>query len=497
MKNTFFFIVFTLLFSCTYGQTIIFDSQEYETINVLASNETMQGENVLKVERDLKNFPLDSENLFSTIDEPTFVKLTNANFQNGIINVKVLSRLVKGAPNFARGFIGLAFRINEDNSKFESIYIRPTNGRANDQLRRNHSVQYFSYPDYKFNKLRTESPGKYESYADMGLDEWIQMKIVVKDNQAQLFLHNEEQPVMVINDLKHGSEQKGAIGLWVEIGTEGYFKDLHITKFNASEVLSKSEVKESQFFTTSDGVRLHYRVAGTGPNLVILPGYGQDASKFDDVYKGLQEHFTIYTLDYRWLGKSDSPEYGAQISRFAMDTHEMIADANIDRFYLFAHSMGNTVAWNYFSLFGQKKVVKYILGDEAPCLITNPSWTAEENETYTGSPQYKDLWTAWRKPNPTTRAGEKKINKTIQKQMMEKLLTTHLSNDWRDIIPTIRIPTLILMGGKSHFASQKLWHWLHTSIKNSELKIIEEGGHGYYETHPDVFNKSVLNFFKQ
>ena len=165
-------------------------------------------------------------------DEPTFVRLDNIDFKNGTIEVKVLSKLLPDAPETARGFIGLAFRINEDNSKFEGIYIRPTNGRADQQIRRNHSIQYFSYPDYKFERLRKEAAGEYESYADMELNKWIKLKIVVKDAQAKLFLNNNLQPSLIVNDLKHGSNSKGALGLFVDIGTEGFFSDLKVVKKN-------------------------------------------------------------------------------------------------------------------------------------------------------------------------------------------------------------------------------------------------------------------------
>ncbi len=59
--------------------------------------------------------------------------------------------------------------------------------------------------------------------------------------------------------------------------------------------------------------------------------------------------------------------------------------------------------------------------------------------------------------------------------MMVRLLTTHLANDWRDIFPTIKVPTMILMGGKSYFASQLLWNWMKETIKGSKLEVIEEG----------------------
>ena len=122
----------------------------------------------------------------------------------------------------------MAFRINADHSKFECIYLRPTNGRANDQIRRNHSIQYFSFPNYKFDRLRKEAPEQYESYSDMGLNEWIKIKIVVKGAQAKLYLNDNSQTSLLVNDLKHGADLSGGIGLWVEVGTEGYFSDLKI-----------------------------------------------------------------------------------------------------------------------------------------------------------------------------------------------------------------------------------------------------------------------------
>ncbi len=164
----------------------------------------------------------------TAVDEPTFVKIKGADCQDCVIKVKVLSKLLPNAPDFARGFIGVAFRINADNSAYESIYIRPTNGRAKQQIRRNHAVQYYSYPNYKFDRLRKESPEQYESYADMALDEWIPLKIVVKGAQAALYIYQQPEPVLVVEDLKLGAQRSGSVGLWVEVGTEGYFKDLKI-----------------------------------------------------------------------------------------------------------------------------------------------------------------------------------------------------------------------------------------------------------------------------
>jgi hypothetical protein len=132
-------------------------------------------------------------------------------------------------PPTARGFIGVAFRIDEQNTKYESIYSRPTNGRADDQIRRNHSIEYYAYPNYKFDRLRKESPEKYGTYADMGLNGWIMLRIEVKGNKALLYLNNQKQPNFIVSEM-FGNSKSGGIALWVEVGTEGYFKDLKVVK---------------------------------------------------------------------------------------------------------------------------------------------------------------------------------------------------------------------------------------------------------------------------
>ena len=218
--------IYTCCFTCSlnlHAQAIKFDKNGLEAVNVSMSIEKFMGKNVVRVIKD---------STVKEADEPTFVKLKGIEFKNGTIELEVFSKLLPNASEFARGFIGIAFRINDSNSKFESIYIRPTNGRATIQLRRNRSTQYFSFPNYKFDRLRKEAPGEYESYADMGLAEWIKFKIIVKDSQAQLFINGSKQPSLIVNDLKHGANSSGAIGLWVDVGTEGFFSNLKIQKDN-------------------------------------------------------------------------------------------------------------------------------------------------------------------------------------------------------------------------------------------------------------------------
>jgi len=148
--------------------------------------------------------------------------------KDGTIEVDVAGRPGQGAAETARGFVGIAFRIKPDSSAFECFYLRPTNGRADDQLRRNHSTQYISFPDFPWEKLRKETPGVYESYVDLVTGEWTHVKIEFRDRRGALYVNRAPQPALIVNDLKL-EPAAGGIGLFIGTGTEGFFRNLVVT----------------------------------------------------------------------------------------------------------------------------------------------------------------------------------------------------------------------------------------------------------------------------
>ncbi len=157
------------------------------------------------------------------------VLLAGTSFHDGTVEVDVAGKPHTGAPALARGFVGVAFRVNPGASKYEYVYIRPTNGRADEQERRNHSTQYAAFPDYEWLRLRTESPGKYESYVDLVPAEWTHLKIVVSGVKMRLYVNGVSQPTLLVNDLKLG-DTTGAVALWIGVGTEAYFANLRISR---------------------------------------------------------------------------------------------------------------------------------------------------------------------------------------------------------------------------------------------------------------------------
>ncbi len=153
--------------------------------------------------------------------------LKDVSFTDGSITLDVAGKRGPHAVPDDRGFIGIAFRVRPDATTYECIYIRPDNGRADDQVRRNHSTQYVSHPAYTFARFRKEAPERYESYVDLESGAWTRLRVVVAGTTAKLFVHDAAQPALVVNDLKLGTAG-GGVALWIGAGTEGYFSNLTV-----------------------------------------------------------------------------------------------------------------------------------------------------------------------------------------------------------------------------------------------------------------------------
>jgi len=213
-------LVAAALLAPAYSQSIPLDSTAgMKRIQVKAEPATFKGRKALRV----------ADAAPGAADEGRLALLSGTAFRDGTIEVELAGEPGPAAMEGARGFTGIAFRVAADASRFECFYLRPTNGRADDQVRRNHSVQYISIPGFPWPKLRKEFPEKYESYVDLVPGEWTKVRIEVQGDKARLFVHGAVQPTLLVNDLKQGASA-GAIGLWIGPGTVAHFADLRVTK---------------------------------------------------------------------------------------------------------------------------------------------------------------------------------------------------------------------------------------------------------------------------
>ena len=162
------------------------------------------------------------------------VVLPGTEMGDGTIELEVAGEPGPGSFSEARGYVGVAFHVAgqaaELGDRFECLYIRPTNGRVENQVRRNHVTQYTSYPEWTWQRFRKEQNGRYESYADVVPGEWTHLKIEIGNGKARFYVGGADQPTLLVDDLKMGVAARGPVVLWVGLGTVAHFADLKITR---------------------------------------------------------------------------------------------------------------------------------------------------------------------------------------------------------------------------------------------------------------------------
>ena len=150
-------------------------------------------------------------------------------FGDGTIEAEMAGELTPGAGEAQRGFVGIVFRLQKDLRTFDRFFLRPTNGRADDQVRRNHAVGYTSQPEWPFDRLRKETPSRYEAYVDLVPGVWTKVRVVVRGAQARLYVHDQEQPTLIVNDVKSGARATGGVAFGLSAETIAHFRNLRIT----------------------------------------------------------------------------------------------------------------------------------------------------------------------------------------------------------------------------------------------------------------------------
>ena len=269
--------------------------------------------------------------------------------------------------------------------------------------------------------------------------------------------------------------------------------------------------------TTSDGARLSYLERGEGRPLVMIPGWSQTAEQFTYQLEGLSDRYRVVALDLRGHGDSEKVGHGYRIARLAKDLHDVLEALDLDDVVLLGHSMGCSVIWCYWDLFGSERVAKLVLVDEPPFIMANPAWSEEELEAAgalfdcqalydtvnaLAGPQGDQTTVGFIGGMVTDRISEQEKqwiidrNFTMPRPHAATLLYNHATQDWRDVIPRIDVPTLVVAGRVS-LVPWKSQVWIRDQIPGAKLEIFEEdegGQHFMFIENPEKFNRLVRDF---
>jgi len=270
-------------------------------------------------------------------------------------------------------------------------------------------------------------------------------------------------------------------------------------------------------FVTSDGVRLSHIRQGSGRPIVLLHGWSQCAEEFKHQIEPLSARYDVIALDQRSHGESQKVPYGLKISRLSKDLYELLSELDLSDVALLGHSMGSAVIWCYIDLFGPERLSKIILVDQAPFVTSNPHWTQQELEDSGAgltAQQVFDTVAALRGEEAeqvTRQVIDGFVTKQATTEMREWIVQCNLKmprpfagtlfynlchTDWRDLVPRIKLPTLII-SGRASAIPWKSQEWIHRQIKGSQFEVFEEsegGQHFMFIENPEKFNRLVMEY---
>jgi pimeloyl-ACP methyl ester carboxylesterase len=104
-------------------------------------------------------------------------------------------------------------------------------------------------------------------------------------------------------------------------------------------------------FADAGGVRIHYRIAGSGPPVILLHGFAQNGHMWLPVIKELAKTRTVIAPDLRGAGESDKPATGYDKVTMARDVHALAASLGMTKVAIAGHDIGLMVAYAYAALY--------------------------------------------------------------------------------------------------------------------------------------------------
>lgn len=268
---------------------------------------------------------------------------------------------------------------------------------------------------------------------------------------------------------------------------------------------------------TDDGVKLSYTQSGPsdGQPILFIPGWRQAAAE----WRKQVEHFStagfrVTTYDMRGHGESEKPEFGYRISRFAADLNDVLAELELKDVAIVGHSMGSSIVWAWWDQYpdAHDALGAFVVADQSAVMVQNPAWTEEESAglaaTFTPVQVY-EIANDMAAQTPVllqsmfTESISEEDYKWIVKQNAKMsdenaaaLLLDHAFKDWRDVLPRITVPSLVLAGNASIFPHGGI-EWVASQIPDAEqytFSTEEKGSHFAFWENPEKFNSVVEEF---
>ncbi|HTE26620.1 alpha/beta fold hydrolase [Flavitalea sp.] len=416
--------------------------------------------------------------------------LKDSKFSDGVLELQI-----KGENKQGASFVGLAFHVQDD-KHYEAIYFRPFNFRNKE--RETHSVQYVSMPDHPWEKLRSESPGKYENKIDPSPDPdgWLNVKIVISGKSVKVFVNNSARASLEVESI--GQLKPGGVALWVGNNSKGSFRNLSVSPGAATANKSSNSASlavqvpygnnpsAGKYFNVGDA-KLYYEIYGKGDPFVLLHGgvFGY-IDEFSQFIAELSTKYQVICLATRGHGKSEIGNSPFTYQQRAEDAYKVIRNITSDSVIVLGFSDGGYSAFKLAATYPEliKKLIVIGAGDIAKGSRSNKFDYNAENLLK----QYGDLFRGRMAIMPEPQRWPETLNK----------LNALYNNEYmsEETLSKIKCPALVMAGDRDDYVQVTQVLKAKELIPHSQLSIIPGCSHVVFFCNYIAVKESIKPFLQ-
>lgn len=256
-------------------------------------------------------------------------------------------------------------------------------------------------------------------------------------------------------------------------------------------------VKDS-FFTTSDGVRLHYLESGTGPTILFVPGWTMPAEIWQPQIEYFSRNYRVVALDPRSQGASDKPAEGNYPGRRAQDYKELIDHLGGSPVVFVGWSLAVYEAMAYVEMFGTYKLSALVLVDMRTYDPSSPEERDGRYDMFHNFQADREKFAAtfvrgmYHKPHSEEylESVTEASLKTPTNSAIALLAELALKNDHRAALAKIKIPVLAAMTETNRSEAEHIT----AAVPGAEAEVFEDAGHCLFVDDADRFNSVLASF---
>lgn len=244
-----------------------------------------------------------------------------------------------------------------------------------------------------------------------------------------------------------------------------------------------------------NGLKINYRIAGLGPAVLILHGWGKGSDSWIEVQKLLTEKgYKVICPDLPGFGKSQKPPQPWGLDNYCDFIEKFIFVLNLEKFYLLGHSFGGALAVKCCLKFPQKIEKLFLIA--AACFRRRNFkkrlffLIAKIFKIFSFLPFYQQIRKSFYKF--IVKESDYPYTEGIMRDSYLKIIKEDLEN----VLEKIQVPVIIIWGEKDKIKKLKEAQRISKEIKNSKLKILENVGHNPHSETPQKLAETITHFLR-